>query len=215
MVELRPLEPHGGLLPMPTPELIILCSIGAAVLLCILGSVAVAVTVGEGAAKAPDAGELEPAEPERPHCGPHGQDPELADEPVTAALAAIKMAWAQSANRPHCGPHGGLPRPHCGPHSGLAEKFRRTLQGQPALIGEDIPQLWVEEVYPIFCRAEGVDKPPPYRDFACELGKQMPKRRKDERRRGGDTFTVYVVPDPTVAVAAVIDLDKARKRAKK
>jgi len=64
----------------------------------------------------------------------------------------------------------------------------------------DIPHKWIRDVYPIFCEAEQVAWPPPYKDFAGALSEAMPRRRKELWKKGNriTTTTVYTVSDPTM-----------------
>jgi hypothetical protein len=88
--------------------------------------------------------------------------------------------------------------------------FRNSLQAEPALIGVDLHHKWVRKVYPIFCdavRLDGWSWPPPYKDFANELAKLMPRRRREiwsQGQRNG-TFTVYLVPNPEAAVVETVE----------
>ena len=76
-----------------------------------------------------------------------------------------------------------------------------------------IRREWVQASYPLFCQAEQVVFPPPYKDFAKQLAALMPRKRKEVWSQGSrkDNYTVYRVPDPD---AAVIELaEEKRKRA--
>jgi hypothetical protein len=80
----------------------------------------------------------------------------------------------------------------------LARAFHRQLQADPDLAGCVVHQVWVERNYPVFCRWLRVASPPPYKDFARELARVMPRKIKDERLgrgpdRVGSTCTVYCI----------------------
>jgi len=91
--------------------------------------------------------------------------------------------------------------------------FRSDLQAQPELIGMRVYGDWIEGCYPLFCASLGVRWPPPYKDFAAELAKEMPRQRYDPRRKGKprETYTTYLVRDPNEAV--VVLSEEMRKRA--
>ena len=75
-----------------------------------------------------------------------------------------------------------------------------------------IRHTWVRDIYPIFCQAERVDWPPPYKDFAHELAKRMVRKRLETWEHGkriGGGRTVYVVADPA---AVIVDLAAAKRR---
>jgi hypothetical protein len=84
------------------------------------------------------------------------------------------------------------------------------LQSEPALIGRGVSTSWVQETYPVFCRALHV-VPVPFKDFASELKAVMPKKRKSRWKGGervGVTRRYYLVTDP---VTIVVDLAQRRE----
>lgn len=93
----------------------------------------------------------------------------------------------------------------------LACRFRACLQSEPAQIGWRIPRQWVQENYQLFLQALNVE-PVPYKDFARELAKVMPRKRLERWSGGKRLFThrYYLVPDPA---ASVVELAAERKRA--
>ena len=69
---------------------------------------------------------------------------------------------------------------------------------------------WTQTAYPIFCEAEGIDRPPPYKVFAHALKDVMPRKRSDKLLEGKRTTAIYYrVPDPA---AAVVDLALEKSR---
>ena len=144
----------------------------------------------------------EPAQPDTPQFGgvapqrgattiepaPHGEfeSPQCAAE---RALQRIERAWAESEPS-QCGVHRESP-------DALARDFLSCLQAQPALVGWGIKSDWVREVYPLFCSSAGLTWPPPYKDFARELGRLTGRRRKEHWARGKrqGTFTLYAIPE--------------------
>ena len=75
-----------------------------------------------------------------------------------------------------------------------AHEFCRCLRTQESLEGLRLPSHWIENQYFIFCKAGGLAKAPPFKDFARELKRIMPKGRpeswRDGRRRAITTYTV-------------------------
>jgi hypothetical protein len=139
-----------------------------------------------------------------PQCG--GSLPHCGDAVVHRAqdaLNSLELAWQRAAELPRR--REPLRRPE-----DLALRFRQCLQAQPALVGMGIFTTWTQKAYPIFCEAEGVDRPPPYKDFARALKDVMPRKRDDrlhEGKRAAPTY--YQVPDPA---AAVVDLALEKSR---
>ena len=149
-----------------------------------------------------------PVEP--PQCGE--LPPQCGDGSVQRAeeaLDAITRAWAAHATEaPQCGQGPWFRDP-----KDLAQEFRHCLQKRPELIGMGIHREWIQTSYPLFCQAEQVVFPPPYKDFAKQLATLMPRKR-GEAWSGGKrmgTCTRYRVPDPDVAVVELAE--EKRKRA--
>jgi hypothetical protein len=64
---------------------------------------------------------------------------------------------------------------------------------------------WVQESYPLFCRALNA-VPVPFKDFASELKTVMPKKRHARWRGGermGETRRFYTVCDPATNVVEI------------
>ena len=87
-----------------------------------------------------------------------------------------------------------------------SHEFWRSLREQDSLVGLRLPSQWIEERYPIFCKAQGLSKAPPFKDFARELKRVMPKHRPetwvDGRRRAITTYTVMHLKAATGLVQA-------------
>jgi hypothetical protein len=153
----------------------------------------------------------EPAQPDTPQCGgdargattiepaspqfgataepaPHGEfeSPQCAAE---EALQRLERAWAESEPS-QCGNQWESPE-------ALARDFLGCLQAQPALVGWGVKSDWVRGVYPLFCSSARLSRPPPYKDFARELGRLTGRRRKEHWERGKrqGTFTLYAIPE--------------------
>ena len=134
---------------------------------------------------------------EPPHCG------DTAVHRAEGALNSIELAWQRAAELPRR--RSGSRRP-----IDLALRFRQRLQEKPALVGMGIYTSWAQQAYPIFCQAEGVDRPPPYKDCAHALKDVMPRKRSDKLHEGKrTTATYYRVPDPA---ASVVDLALEKSR---
>jgi hypothetical protein len=119
------------------------------------------------------------------------------------ALNSIELAWRRAAELPRR--REPLRRPE-----DLAVRFRQCLQEHSVLIGMGVFTSWTQKAYPIFCEAEGIDRPPPYKDFACALKDVMPRKRSDTLLEGKRTTAIYYrVPDPA---AAVVDLALEKSR---
>jgi hypothetical protein len=138
-----------------------------------------------------------------PRCGnpePTGDEAPCGEETELTPnmLDALASAWTRAA-------HG-----HEVTAKELAIAFRRSVEAHPELIGLPFRSDWIEAHYPILCAAFGVRWPPPFKDFAKELGAQMDRKRVDVRRKGKrETFTIYRIHE-----AAVVELpDEMRKRA--
>jgi hypothetical protein len=110
---------------------------------------------------------------------------------ATEAFEAVKQAWRRAAEAPQ----HGEPRWSVEPKD-LALTFRRCLQAQPDLISWAIPKQWVQEAYPLLCKAEGVVWPPPYKDFAKELKWLMPRSRDFKQRPTCARDTWSPIPPP-------------------
>ena len=124
-----------------------------------------------------------------PHCG--------SSQLERAQLERAKAALEDTA-RTWCGPARATAWPGGRGAKELAREFHRQLQMQPDLAGCVVHQVWIERHYVVFCEWLRVTSPPPYRDFARELARIMPRKRKDERLgrgpdRVGSTCTVYCI----------------------
>lgn len=101
-------------------------------------------------------------------------------------LASLSEGWWRAAQ------HKRSPRYCCAQEA--AHEFWRCLRTQESLEGLRLPSQWIENQYPIFCQAGGLAKAPPFKDFARELKRIMPKGRpetwRDGRRRAITTYTV-------------------------
>ena len=134
---------------------------------------------------------------EPPHCG------DTAVHPAEDALNSLELAWQRAAELPRR--REPVRRPE-----DLALRFRQCLQEHPALVGMGIYTSWTQKAYPMFCEAEGIDRPPPYRLFAHALKDVMPRKRSDKLLEGKRTTAIYYrVPDPA---AAVVDLALEKSR---
>ena len=85
------------------------------------------------------------------------------------------------------------------PHPGyltareVAERFVVALSRQ-RIIGCTIRSAWVRESYGTFCRSFGLSDPPPYKDFARELGLLIPRKRSERWTNGKrESHTIYFV----------------------
>jgi hypothetical protein len=79
------------------------------------------------------------------------------------------------------------------------------LQSEPDLINWAVSTHWVQEQYPVFCRALHA-VPVPFKDFASELKAVMPKKRRGRWRGGkrtGTTNRYYAVRDPATNVVSI------------
>ena len=122
---------------------------------------------------------------------PHGGEAEL--ERADAALAALARTWAGSTS---CARPTGA--------RDIACAFHRCLAAQPHLVGLCVPSGWVHTHYPTFCKWLGLDRAPPYRDFARELAFLMPRGRQETWHDGERvrTRTMYFVAPADAAQAA-------------
>ena len=115
-----------------------------------------------------------------PHCG-HQQ---LAR--AQSVLAALTEGWWRAAQQ------GRSSRHSCAQET--AHEFWRCMRAQESLVGLRLPSRWIEDRYAIFCKAGGLAKAPPFKDFARELKRIMPKGRpetwRDGRRRAITTYKV-------------------------
>lgn len=154
---------------------------------------------------------LPPCGAASPHGGPQGgsatpQRVKTAWERAEEAIEAIEQAWRQAAEAPPCGEPWGDPKR-------LALEFCARLQAEPALHGFAVYREWIVRNYALFCRAHGLQAPPHYVHFARELGKIMPRRRRDDRHEGKrKTRTSYRVLAPKVEVADVVKLAEEKRR---
>lgn len=149
-------------------------------------------TVGESDGSVPQCGS------EPPHCG------NPAVYRAEDALNSLELAWQRAAELPRR--RDPLRRPE-----DLAVRFRQCLQEHSVLIGMGVFTSWTQKAYPIFCEAEGIDRPPPYKDFACALKDVMPRKRSDKLLEGKRTTAIYYrVPDPAAAVVDLV-LEKSRR----
>jgi hypothetical protein len=123
--------------------------------------------------------------------------------PQEAALSRIEDVWQQQAATVKRGP------PERVAARMLACQFRGCLQSEPDLINWGVCTAWVQEQYPLFCRALHA-APVPFKDFANELKTVMPKKRRARwggGKRVGATRRYYAVSDPA---ANVVPLDARR-----
>ena len=101
-------------------------------------------------------------------------------------LAALSEGWWRASQNKR------IPRYCCAQEA--AHEFWRCLGTQESLEGLRLPSQWIENRYPIFCNAWGFAKAPPFKDFARELKRIMPKGRpetwRDGRRRAITTYKV-------------------------
>ena len=116
-----------------------------------------------------------------------------------AALDALARCWVQGAFKWMVAKE-------------LAIEFRRALQAHPDLIGKRLRSRWIEWRYPLFCDSLALSWAPPFKDFAKELALLMPKKRHEIWRDGKrvETYTSYLIPDPTAAVVALKDEKRMR-----
>jgi hypothetical protein len=93
----------------------------------------------------------------------------------------------------------------------LAVEFASVLYGQRVLVGMGVSSWWVRKQYPHLCRALGVARPPPFKDFAKELDRLLPRKRMDWRAGAGRPRTTqrfYYLRAPTRAVALAVAATK-------
>ena len=93
------------------------------------------------------------------------------------ALEGLKKAWIEQANT-HRPPNSFLSA------EVVAQLFASSLRGQLALFRHGIHSTWIREHYPLFCNSLHLDFPPPYKDFAHELAKVLPRRRREHWENG-------------------------------
>jgi hypothetical protein len=125
--------------------------------------------------------------------------------PQENALSRIEDVWKRQAATAKSG------SPESVAARVLACQFRGCLQSEPDLINWGVSTDWVQENYPLFCRALHA-VPVPFKDFASELKGVMPKKRHARWKAGkrtGTTRRYYQVRDPTTNV---VDLDAAERR---
>ena len=124
---------------------------------------------------------------QRPQCGDasHGSPPQCGAEPphcgetvvhrAEDALNSIELAWQRAAE-------GSRQRNASRRPEDLALSFRRCLQEHPELVGMGIFTSWTQKAYPIFCEAEGIERPPPYRVFAYAEGRDAQETQRQAAR---------------------------------
>jgi hypothetical protein len=131
------------------------------------------------------------------HVNPQCGNQELARAQLT--LAALSEGWWRAAQ------HKWSPRYCCAQEA--AHEFWRCLRTQKSLEGLRLPSQWIENQYPIFCKAGGLAKAPPFKDFARELKRIMPKGRRETwrggRRRAITTYTIVPFREAMSHVQAV------------
>jgi hypothetical protein len=120
-------------------------------------------------------------------------------ERAAQALNSLQETWEQAAAT---APHGAGCSPVVGDPRALAFEFRRALLSQRDLLGWGIPSNWVRAAYPISCQAQGIEWAPPYKDFAPELGKLMPRKRDFSRPR---TCTRYHEVEKASTVVKLVE----------
>jgi hypothetical protein len=104
------------------------------------------------------------------------------------ALEGLKKAWIEQANT-HRPPISFLSA------EVVAQLFASSLRGELALFRHGINSTWIREHYPLFCNSLHLYFPPPYKDFAHELAKVLPRRRRENWENGKRirSFTCYYV----------------------
>jgi hypothetical protein len=162
--------------------------------------------VGDIHSVSPDFAE-DAGQPLPPHCGipePTADDPQCGEknDPARAALDDLALAWGQAAHE------------HQATANALASAFRRSVEAHPGLKGLPIRSDWIEAHYPILCAAFGLRWPPPFKDFAKELGEQMDRKRVDVRRNGKrETFTIYRISETAVVALSEAMCKRANSKA--
>jgi hypothetical protein len=131
------------------------------------------------------------------HVNPQCGNQELARAQLV--LASLSKGWWQTAQQ--------KPSPRCRRAQEVAHEFWRCLGTQEDLVGLRLPSRWIEGQYPIFCKAGRLAKAPPFKDFARELKRIMPKGRpetwRDGRRRAITTYTIVPFREAMSHVQAV------------
>jgi hypothetical protein len=119
-------------------------------------------------------------------------------DPTTARLAAadaaldgLVKAWTEQS-RTNAPPHSYLSAEI------IAQLFASGLRAQDTLWRHGIASNWVRENYPQFCNSLHLYDPPPYKDFAHELAKVLPRRRREHRENGKriKSSTYYSISSP-------------------
>jgi hypothetical protein len=120
----------------------------------------------------------------------------------------LATVWRRTT--PHCEPpppQCADPSPQCGPAwadylpdhdrspQGLAEAFALWARDEPEFVGRSLNSQYVKDLY-LEAARQGW---PPYRDFARELGRIMPRKRVWPE---GQSLTVYRVEPPEVVQPA-------------
>jgi hypothetical protein len=142
-----------------------------------------------------------------PQCGPHSDETKI--QRADKALDALTQMWSKSAEK--C-PADAMNEKSA---TELANEFCRALYDCPGPIDMGLTSGWVREHYPLLCRSFGILWPPPYKDFARELARPLPRKRRDRRPGDGGkrhTYTCYWMPRPASTVVVALSEEK-RKRA--
>jgi hypothetical protein len=114
-------------------------------------------------------------------------------ERASKSLAALDASWSKTAET--C-PADDRTR---GSAKEIAVEFSRAICARPEMSGLNINCQWIKQHYPVFCRSLGLICPPPYKDFAKELARLLPRKRRNRRPKNGkrSTSTWYCIPHPT------------------
>ena len=103
-------------------------------------------------------------------------------------MEGLKKAWIEQANT-HRPPNWFLSA------EVVAQLFASSLRSQQPLFRHCINSTWIREHYPLFCNSLHLSFPPPYKDFAHDLAKALPRRRLEHWENGKRirSFTAYYV----------------------
>jgi hypothetical protein len=125
------------------------------------------------------------------------------------SLGAMADTWAKAAETCPADAYNRMSAEE------LAVEFCRTVYAHSALIEFAITSDWISRNYPLMCRAFGLARPPPFKDFAKELANLLSRKRWDRRSRDGKrrTDTIYAIRHPTLAVALAEAQRKGNARA--
>jgi hypothetical protein len=107
------------------------------------------------------------------------------------ALKAISFIWATTA---------ASEPPRKWSAEELARKLCELLRMGPDLQNCYVPSFWLRANYLLFCDWLQATAVPPFKDFARELARRVPRKRRDLRRgraRRGETYTGYMIVPPS------------------